>query len=200
MKIKKLCVGMLTAGSVKTETVFCFVSSMFKTAGIAGCGLHFFMPSGGMVDQARNEAAKEALSVGASHLLFIDSDMIFPEDGILTLASRDKLIIGANYNLRRLPLMSTVKMSDENGEMTQVVGEQIPKYPFKCYAVGTGFMLIRTEVFRILEGDKPWFFYESKEDGTIGEDVNFCKKARAKGIDIWCDPTIEVKHIGDYAY
>lgn len=200
MKISKLCVGMLTTGSVKTETVFCLVSSMFKTASIARCGFHFFMPSWGMVDQARNEAAKEALSVGASHLLFIDSDMIFPDDGILTLASKDKLIIGANYNLRRFPLMSTVKMSDENGEITQVEGDKIPKYPFKCYAVATGFLLIRTEVFRILKDDKPWFFYESHEDATIGEDINFCKKARAKGIDIWCDPTIEVKHIGDYAY
>lgn len=198
MKIKKLCVGLITKGDVKTETCFCFVSSMFRTTGETGCGLHFFMPSGGMIDQARNMAAKEALDVGASHLLFIDSDMVFPDEGILTLASRDKLIIGANYNLRRLPLMSTVKMLDEKGNLVSVPGDQIPKYPFKCYAVATGFMLIRTEIF--LNLPKPWFFYESREDDTVGEDINFCKKAREAGIDIWCDPTLEVKHIGDYLY
>jgi len=191
---------MPTGGSVKTQTVYCLFSAAFKTVMDLGCGLHLFMPSGGFIDGARNEAAKEALEIGASHLMFIDSDMVFPDDGIMTLASRDKLVIGANYNRRVLPPTSTMKIADENDRLLEVKGEDIPKYPFKCYAVATGFMLIRTEVFKTLE--KPWFYYgwDPVIDDTTGEDINFCKKVRAKGIDVWCDPTIEVKHIGDYAY
>jgi hypothetical protein len=200
MQISKLCVGIPNQGSIKAETVYCLFGALFSTVLKTGCGLHLVMPSGGFADEARRECAQEALDVGASHLMFIDSDMVFPEDGILTLASRNKRIIGANYNLRKLPLRSTVKISDREGNLIEVPGEQIPKQPFKCYAVATGFMLVQVSVFKELP--KPWFYYEYSEgkDATTGEDVGFCKKVREKGIDIWCDPTIEVKHIGDYAY
>lgn len=200
MKIKKLCIAIPNHGDIKAETVYCLTLALFKTVMETGCGLHLIMPSWGMCDEARRDCAKEALDVGASHLMFIDADMSFEEGGILTLASRDKRIIGANYNLRKLPLMSTVKMSDKEGKLIEVPGDKIPTYPFKCWAVGTGFLLINTDVFRELP--QPWFFYDYKADdsSTIGEDIWFCKKAREKGIDVWCDPTITVRHIGDYAY
>lgn len=200
MKIKKLCVAIPNLGSIKVETVMCLLPSLFHTVIETGCGLHFVMPYGSLIDENRNESVKAALEVKASHLMFIDSDMTFPDNGILTLASRDKLVIGANYNRRTLPLSSTVKIADENGMLLEVKGDQIPKYPFKCYAVATGFMLIRTEIFKDLE--KPWFFFgwDPVREKTIGEDVDFCKKVQAKGIDVWCDPTMDIKHIGDYAY
>lgn len=200
MKIKKLCIGMPNMGFMKIETSQCLIASLFRTVMDQGCGLHMIMPYGCYIDENRNQCAKEAMDIGASHLMFIDSDMVFPDDGILRLASLNKRIIGANYNRRTLPLTSTVKIADEKGSLLEVSGDRIPKYPFKAYAVGTGFMLIQTDVFLLL--GKPWFFYEYdlEKDDTIGEDIYFCKKARAKGIDVWCDPTIEVKHIGDYAY
>jgi hypothetical protein len=200
VKIKKLCVGVPHTGSIRTETVQCLIATIFKTVAALGCGLHTVMPYGCYIDENRTEIAKEALAIGASHIMFIDSDMAFPDNGILTLSSRDKRVIGANYNRRTFPLTSTVKISDEKGQLVEVPGENIPTYPFKCYSVATGFMLVQTDVFKELE--KPWFFYEydAEKDATVGEDVYFCKKLRGKGINIWCDPTIEVKHIGDYAY
>jgi len=200
MKIRKLCVAVPNLGSIKTDTVYCMISSLFRTTMELACGLHMIMPYGCLIDENRNVAAQEALDVGASHLMFIDSDMSFPDDGIITLGSRNKQVIGANYNLRDGSGRSTVKMSDKEGNLLEVPGKDIPVYPFKCYAVATGFMLIQTDALRAMS--KPWFFYEwdpDKEE-TVGEDVFFCKKARREGIDVWCDPTIEVKHIGDFQY
>jgi len=199
-QIKKLCVAMPHTGTIKAETVQCLMGALFTTVMELGCGLHLFMPGGCYVDENRNHSAQEALDVGASHLMFIDSDMAFPDNGILTLASRDKQVIGANYNLRDGSGRCTVKIANEKGEMTTVAGEQIPKQPFKTLAVATGFLLIHTEVFTRLP--KPWFFldYNTRLDSFTGEDFMFCVKARGKGIDVWCDPTIEVKHIGDYLY
>jgi hypothetical protein len=176
------------------------MASLFNIVIETGCGLHLFMPYGCYLHDNRNLAAKEALEVGASHLMFIDSDMAFPDNGIAILASRDKRVIGANYNRRQLPPTCTVKISDKEGKLLKVEGKDIPTYPFKAYAVATGFLLIQTDIFKELK--KPWFFYEydSEKDDTIGEDVYFCKKVREMGVDIWCDPTIEVKHIGDYLY
>jgi len=201
VKISKLCIAIPNTGSIKTETVVSLMGAAFSTVMATHCKFHLYCPTGCLIDENRNSAAREALEVGASHLMFIDSDMAFPDNGILALADRNKRVIGANYNLRGvLPPMSTVKISDKDGNLVIVAGDKIPKYPFKCYAIATGFMLIQTDVFKEIE--KPWFFYEynSEKDDTVGEDVYFCKKVRAKGIDVWCDPTIEVKHIGDYAY
>lgn len=198
--IKKLCLGIPNTGTIRAETVQDLIGTIFHTAITFGCGVHTILPYGCMIDENRNKCAQEALDIGASHLMFVDSDMAYPDDGIAVLASRDKQIIGANYNLRYLPLRSTVKMSNEKGVLLDVPGDQLPKIPFKCYAVATGFMLIQTEVFRRIE--KPWFFQEWDpiRQSIIGEDVYFCKKARGKDIGVWCDPTIEVKHIGDYKY
>lgn len=198
MQISKLCFSIPSLGMVKTATMSCSVSALFKTVAELGCGVHQYYPYGCLIDENRNKAAREALAVGASHLMFVDADMIFPDDGILALASRNKRIIGANYNLRDGSGRCTVKISDREGRLIET--NSFPQYPFKCYAVATGFMLIQVDVFRELP--RPWFFYEYDHqlDDTVGEDVYFCKKARAKGIDVWCDPTIEVKHIGDFQY
>jgi len=34
----------------------------------------------------------------------------------------------------------------------------------------------------------------------VGEDVAFCQQAAEAGLEIWCDPTITLSHIGDYHY
>lgn len=199
MRIKKLCVGIPNTGVIKTETVYSTIMAMFHTVMKANCGIHLILPVSCYLTENREHCANEALEVGASHLMFIDSDMSFPEDGILTLASRDKYVIGANYNMRTMR-GSTVKILGEDGQFVAVPGDQLPKQPFKCGAVATGFMLINTIVFKQLE--KPWFFftYNATRDATEGEDVYFCRKLREKGIDIWCDPTIPVGHIGDFTY
>ena len=61
-------------------------------------------------------------------------------------------------------------------------------------ALPTGFMLIRMSCL-----DKMTFPYFPCEFG-LGEDVAFCVNAQKAGIEVWCDPTLEIKHIGDYAY
>jgi len=200
VRITKLCVGMPTLGSVRSETMYCVITSLFHTVAKTGCGIHLIFPAGGMCDDARRKCAQEALDIGASHLMFIDSDMVFPDNGIVTLASRDKQVIGANYNMRMKAGFSTVKMDDGQGNIVPMAGNLLPNTLFKCYAIATGFMLIETAVFRKIT--KPWFSYSYDEEGdyTRGEDVYFCEKVRGKGIEVWCDPTIRVGHIGEYVY
>lgn len=199
-RITKLCVAIPNTGDVKVHTVQCLMGSMFHTANYMQCGIHLFMPTGCYIDENRNKSVNEALEVGASHLMFIDSDMTFPDNGIVILSSRDKQVIGANYNLRDGSKRCTVKVMDAEGNMKSMAGEKLPTIPFKAYAVATGFMLINMDVFKRI--DKPYFFneYDPKVNDIVGEDVNFCKKVRGKGIDVWCDPTIEVRHIGDFPY
>jgi hypothetical protein len=60
-------------------------------------------------------------------------------------------------------------------------------------------MLVDTGVFKLI--DMPWFFFKSLGGNAfMGEDYWFCERAKEKGIEIWCDPTIAVGHLGTYQY
>jgi hypothetical protein len=50
--------------------------------------------------------------------------------------------------------------------------------------------------------DQPWFHFATYPSGQtmIGEDAWFCQQARAKGYEVWADPTIDIGHIGDFIY
>jgi len=188
----KICIGIPTSGTIKSSTVFS-LCSLFKDPDFEP---YIIIRESSLVHQNRESIAREVLESGCPYLLFIDSDMVFKPEAVKALLSRDKDIIGANTHLRKLPLTSTVKLHNEKGEKVYTAYNST----FECQAVGTGFMLIKTKVFKELS--HPWFFFKQDDEGklTCGEDMWFCNKARDKGFKIWCDPTIEVGHIGDYTY
>jgi hypothetical protein len=103
---------------------------------------------------------------------------------------RDKDIIGAIYNRKTMPITP----------MLNIEKEKLPNYPFKINAMPTGLLLIKTEVFKKMQ--PPWFAFRFVDNSLdwMGEDIYFCGKAAEYKFEIWCDPTIEVKHIGDYTY
>ena len=188
----KIAIGIATMGIVKTKTLFSIVQLIKKFPDTnlvtwEGCNVH----------QARENIVMEALKGDCTHILFIDSDMIFEADAVGTLLSRDRDIIGVDYNMRKLPLISTVKIHDEEGN---IVKKDLPGGTFECYAVSTGFMLIKREVFEKLA--HPWFMMEHDDKGNmvVGSDMWFCREARRAGYSIICDPSIKVGHIGDYIY
>jgi hypothetical protein len=77
---------------------------------------------------------------------------------------------------------------------------RIPNSLFKAYFVGAGIMLIDMKVFDRIE--KPYFIFTTDENGQVvnGEDGHFCDNVKKAGMNVWCDPQIEVFHLGEYAY
>lgn len=146
------------------------------------------------IASSRTWLAKQALEKNATHLLFIDSDMLFPSDTLEQLLARDKDIIGVEYHKRKFPLETvTAYMPDEEKSETE---------PFKVGIAGTGIMLIKTDVFKNPYLDKNWFSFGRNANGenVIGEDGWFCNTARDVGYDIWVDPVIKVLHLGEYGF
>lgn len=189
----KICLGFPTTGTIKTIT-FHSVVAMLKHSKFP---YEIVTKEGSILHWNREHIAKMAIERNCSHLLFIDSDMQFEPDAAERLLARDKDIIGVQYNLRKFPKTSTVKVWDENGkELMEDQGNGL----LKVASVATGFMLIKTSVFEKLS--HPWFFWESDENGEVktGEDSWFCRKAREAGYEIFCDITIPIKHWGEYAY
>ena len=143
--------------------------------------------------KARNNLVYGAKSIGATHLLMLDSDMIFPLDTIDRLAAHNVPIVGCIYRRRNEPfeLMGRV----EGREVTEEPLEGLVKMDL----LPTGVMLVQMSVFDKIE--KPWFKNDIRAyngEMTIGgEDIIFCEEARKAGFGVWCDADLsnEVGHL-----
>lgn len=177
-------------GLIKAQTV----QSLVKLIKNIKVDYRVLMAEGSILHVTRERLCKKAIELGCSHVLFVDSDMSFESDALDRLLKRDKDIIGVLYNTKDESKTLTVKIHDENGNIIKEIDDT---ELMKCAAVATGFMLIKTEVFKKLP--HPWFFWESTEDGEVktGEDMFFCNKARKAGYEVYCDCSIPIGHVGD---
>lgn len=195
-------IGICTGGTVRAETVASLVSNIINLAQ-DGTPAGLLLQIGGYVDVNRNKIVETALKGGTTHIMFVDADMIFPDDGVAKLLKLDKDIVGANYNIRLDPTADTlsgptVKMLVD-GKVVSMVNKDFPTELFKAYAIATGFMMIKADVFKKL--NKPYFEAFQEANGKHHtEDVEFCKRANDAGFEVWCDPTIKMGHIGNYVY
>ncbi len=139
-----------------------------------------------LIAVGRNQCAGGAQIIKATHLLFLDSDMVFPPDTLSRLLAHEKDIVGATYSKRVPPFHPlTITEAGEHAHVTQ--GLQ------RVRLVPTGCMLIRMSVFDALT--KPYFNTAVEGEQLRGEDYYFCEKARAAGFEIWCDGDLST-HIG----
>lgn len=190
-------VGIPNTGTVKTNTMWSIISLIYRTRH----NLHLIGREGCYVQLNRWQIVKQAMLEGCDKLLFVDADMQFDGDALNRLLAHNKPIVGANYYTRTFPLVSTVKVPGTTGPTGETGSTAvIPHELFECFAVGTGLMLVDMAVFRALP--QPWFAVTHLPDGSLeyGEDVWFCRQARKHGFSVWCDPTFDVSHIGDFRY
>lgn len=146
-----------------------------------------------LVPLGRNQCVGAAQAMKASHIFFIDTDMVFPPDTLKRLLSHGKDIVGATYAKRAAPF-HPLTITDK-GELAQ-----IPSGLHRVKLLPTGCMLIRLDVFDKL---KPPYFNLGSEQGQLrGEDYYFCESARAAGFDIWCDGDLSAQlgHVGQKVY
>ena len=146
-----------------------------------------------LVALGRNQCAGAAQVMKATHLMFFDTDMIFPADTLTRLLSHDKDIVGATYS-QRMPPFHPLTVTEEGEHIHVASGLR------RVRLMPTGCMLIRASVFNMLS--KPYFNLVAEGDHLRGEDYYFCEKARAAGLEIWCDGDLssQVGHIGQKIY
>jgi hypothetical protein len=181
-----------------------------------------FVMTSGPVQMARCEIARQALTGGYDYVLMHDDDLIVhhrggaagnPLDTFLGHMKADPKVgvVGAVY-LREAPMIPTVNMWHPDGAGSEhVPGEMVnavcglPQTPFECGGIGTGFMLVRTQVFRDIArktgGIDPFLFwpYRTKygTNEVMGEDFYFCWRAQQAGWKVLADPTLATVHEKD---
>jgi GT2 family glycosyltransferase len=189
MEAKKITIGMPTAGECKIETVLALI---MEVADLEEYDISLSFVKGTYLHDLRNKIVAEARENKSEYLMFIDSDVTFIPGSIRKLIEHDKDLVGAPYNMKMYPLTTTIK------PLEFVENFSMPKKLFKCAVIPTGFMLLKLDSFKNMP--RLFDFDYTDEGDIVGEDVWFCNEARKLGIDVWCDPAIEIGHIGAHTY
>lgn len=180
-------IGIACQDTVYARTMASIAFNIIASRGIV---TDVLMRQGSDITSARTWIIQKALDDGATHVLFVDHDMVFPPNALDTLLKDDKDIVGVEYFKRKFPKEPTYKPID-NIEKDEL---------YKATYVGTGLMLVNLKIFEKMT--KPWFLFGRDSNGQpiIGEDVWFCKTAQDCGYEVWIDPTIKTGHLGTYMY
>lgn len=136
----------------------------------------------------REQCVKIALHAGASHVLFIDSDMRFPEETVDRLLAAKKDIVAANYVQRTMPEWWVARRDGQSVSSLGKTGLEAVD------SVGCGVMLIKLSVLDALP--RPWFSTPYNGQEHVGEDVYFCQRASTAGFSVWIDHDVSqaVRH------
>lgn len=161
------------------------------------CELQLRFVGSTYVHVGRNATLDAALQYGATHVLWLDTDMRFPTDTALRLARHDRPIVAANCLMRDPRRIWTATRAGRRIETTiGSTGLEIVD------RVGLAVMLMSMDVITTLP--RPWFRHGwNPETSTdIGEDIMFCDAVRAAGHAIYIDHDLskEIGHIGHYTY
>jgi FkbM family methyltransferase len=170
-----------------------------------------------LVSRARNRLVAQFLKSEATHLLFIDTDLIFSPEHVARIVSHGEPIVAGLYPKKQRTLGWVCNLLDPSPEADER-GLQPVKY------AGTGFLCIAREVFEDLIEAYPEIRYDPDEgDGEVGslwdffkvgvwecpetgyrrylsEDWWFCQLARDQGWEVLMDTQIICKHVGQFIY
>lgn len=176
-RIKVGIVNNLGLAHLSSITNIHYICSKYKYADIFYC-------TQGNIACMRNEVVKHFLEDKYSHLLFLDSDMIFPDDTIQRLLSWKKDIVSGIYSFKTQPPKPVFSPKQ---------GACIDNGLLEVEVAGAGCLMIKKDVFKTLE--PPYFLEESDGSDRIGEDVYFCRKAREAGYKVFIDWNVGCGHI-----
>ena len=155
-----------------------------------------------LLPKSRSELLDDAIRVGCTHLLFVDSDQTFPPDIVHRLIKHNKPVIGCNIATKSVPSGPTARNFSPTWSGGDMVFSNGKSGIEKVWRLGCGIMLIDLGV--VQKVPKPWFGVEWHEgmNEFVGEDWFFCQQLEKAGVEIWVDHdvSLEVGHVGSFTF
>ena len=231
------CAGIYTKSSTELATM----------AAQYGVDVRFYyLFNESLITRARNYLADEFLRSDCTHMMFIDSDIGFDPNFVLSMAAMasddsDYDVLCGPYPKKTIAWEKIAKavdkgFADDNPNALEAfVGDYVfnpvpgtteikLNEPVEVLEGGTGFMMIKREVFERFDKEYPDFSYlpdhvrtknfdgsreimmyfqaliDDKTKRYLSEDYMFCQYARESGSKVWYCPWMELKHIGSYIF
>lgn len=174
-------------------------------------GLQFDMginKGNSIIQAARNEAVHGFMTRSkAQKLIFIDCDIGFQAQDLLRLvaSSTRYLVVGGMYCTKDNPVRFTANPDHvDNKLITDRYGLM------KMVSMPLGFSVIDRSVFekfsdfpkyeRRDEEITEYFRIYNNNGKLVGEDIDFCEQLYNNDIGLWCDPMIQLQHLGTASY
>lgn len=147
--------------------------------------------SGTLVHVGRDKLALKAITGGFTHVLWLDSDMVFTEDLFSDLWDARKDFVTGIAHARREPYQSCI-FTELYPCISRWQGEY-PKNLFKIEGCGMACVLMNVDVVRDVWEHHSTAFFPTRD---LGEDLAFCKRAKDLGHEIWAEPMVKLGHVG----
>lgn len=159
-----------------------------------------FMPCGtSPVEHARNKAVRHFLDkTDHEYLYWWDADQTPPENWPDLLGVGD-IVTGMTW-MFRVEERATARLqfnqfkTDENGRSTTIMPTSFAE-PYSIDWCGTACMVVRRKVFESIGGTPFETVYAPDGERQEGEDIRFCRKARAAGFRVTADPRVVFGHM-----
>jgi len=225
-----MCSGMYTSG----------IMQLVGTCGQNGIQMYYsFMMNESLITRARNSMAYDFLESDATHMMFIDADISFNPSDIPKMVAANVDIICGLYPKKEInwvEVAEAVKRGVPPQDLAKHTGAFVVNLPHGTETAqgkvdepmeiangGTGFMLIKREVFEKLAPTVPSytndmyhavdtvrkikiikeFFATSIDEESnrlLSEDYHFCKIAREAGFKVYAAPWASFGHMGSYTF
>jgi hypothetical protein len=160
-----------------------------------------------LVTRARNEMTATFLKTSYAYMMWLDADIQYTVDDVGKILNMNADIGVGVYAMKKQDKQWYAAWKD--GALVKDLDQF--KGPIEVDYAGTGFMLIKRAVIEKLaeqsesyegpNGRVPALYMTPiHNDGFESEDYHFCRKARAAGFKVMMDPSVRLKHWGQYAY
>src|SRR5687768_12500717 len=159
---------------------------------------------GSILPTSRLNGLKVAKEVGASHLLYLDSDHTFPPDMLNRLLKWNKDVVAANCVTKSIPSMTTARAyNPDDPQGTPVFSDEgLEGILERVWRVGTGVMLLSRKAYMQIPHSAFGMTYKPDADTYQGEDWTMCEALEKAGVPIYADHRLsrQVGHIGMLNY
>jgi hypothetical protein len=140
-----------------------------------------FLFNESLITRARNYLVDEFLRSDCTHLLFIDSDINYDAKDVVALMALDKDVIGGPYPKKAINWENVAKAARQHPDMEpqeleKLVGQYVFNVvkgtksfsvtePLEVMEIGTGFMMVKREVFDKMKDAYPNIHYKPDHVG-----------------------------------
>jgi hypothetical protein len=146
-----------------------------------------FLFNESLITRARNYLVDEFLNRSeCTHMLFLDSDISFQPQDVIALLALDKDIVGGPYPKKAIKWKAVKKAFEKNPEiaesdLSKITGDFVfnpvkgtaqftVSEPLDVLEIGTGFMMIKREVFTKMQEAYPTIKYKPDHVGQANFD------------------------------
>lgn len=148
---------------------------------------------------SREKILREAIKEECTHVLWLDSDMVFPKMTLHHLLRHNLPFVAANYVTKSMPATTTA--SKLNGKKLATTKDSTGLE--EVSSVGFGCALIKVDAIKRMRAPLFMVDWYGETSSYRGEDVYFCQKFRRmtkEKIYVDHDLSRQIQHMGMYPY